>query len=356
VELQGLLRNAEADRRNAAHPVFWTVETDPHKEQKKSYLLTSGDSDRPEKNHEVTPGWPFAPAHLDFRDGRIKAFSDWLTAPTNPLLARVAVNRLWQWHFGEGLHRTPNDFGKLGGGPEHPQLLDWLASEFIRRDFSMKQMHRLMVTSETYQLASTFDPAQADRNVKYDPNNACLWHFRLQRLQAEPIWDAIFAAAGALDTTVGGPSFDIAAPPAKRGKGRPPPPTAQARSSRRAAYIIRGYSSQREIVPHFLQVFDVDDGRVPCPLRTQTVTAPQALFLMNSPIVDQACADFADRLKRESGGDLARAVDLGYRIALARPPSRSETDRALAYLEHDLARLKGFAWLLFNLDEFLYVR
>jgi hypothetical protein len=355
-ELQRLLKKGEAERQNAAHPVFWTVEPDPHKEQRKSYLLTSGDPERPEKNHEVTPGWPFAPAHVDFRDGRIKAFSDWLTTPTNPLLARVAINRLWQWHFGEGLHRTPNDFGKLGGAPEHPRLLDWLASEFLRRDFSMKHMHRLMVTSETYQLASTFDLRLAAPNLKRDPNNVCLWHFRLQRLQAEPIWDSIFASAGALDTTVGGPSFDVAAPPAKHNKEGRASPTAQAHASRRAAYLVRGYSSQREILPHFLQVFDVDDGRVPCPLRTQTVTAPQALFLMNSDIIDQACADFAERLKRESGGDLARAVDLGYRIALARPASRSETDQALAYLEHDLARLKGFAWLLFNLDEFIYVR
>ena len=98
----------------ASLPAFWTVEVDPKRALEKSYILTSGDPDRPEKDHEVEPGWPFAPPAIDFREGRIEAFSDWLTAPENPLFARVAVNRLWQWHFGEGLHRTPSDFRPAG--------------------------------------------------------------------------------------------------------------------------------------------------------------------------------------------------------------------------------------------------
>ncbi len=109
-------------------------------------------------------------------------------------------------------------------------------------------------------------------------------------------------------------------------------------------------------MPNFLQAFDVDDGRAPCPVRTRTVTAPQALFLMNSDEIDKASARFAERLKHECGADLGAAVDLGYRVALARPPSASERERALAYLGSDPAHLTGFAWLLFNLDEFLYVQ
>src|SRR5205085_8958841 len=123
------------------------------------YILSSGEPDRPEKDKPVEPGWPFAPAKIDFRDGRIEAFADWLSAPENPLFARVAVNRLWQWHFGEGLQRTPSDFGTLGGTPSNPPLLDWLASEFVRRGFSMKAMHRLIVTSDTYKLSSAADPS-----------------------------------------------------------------------------------------------------------------------------------------------------------------------------------------------------
>ncbi len=333
------------DRRVPSLPAFWTVEVDPKKALEKSYVLTSGDPDRPEPKHEVAPGWPFAPAGVEFRDGRVEAFSDWLTAPENPIFARVAVNRLWQWHFGEGLHRTPSDFGNLGGTPSNPRLLDWLAAEFAARGFRMKEIHRLIVTSDVYKLASDVDPSRSAPEIAADPENAHLWHFRLRRLEAEPIWDAVFFAANDLDLTAGGPSFDVGG---RRGGGRGP--------TRRGAYMIRGYSTSRDVMPNFLQAFDVDDGRAPCPVRTQTVTAPQALFLMNSEVIDGATAKFAERLKRESGGDLAAAVDLGYRVAVARPPSGSERDAALAYLQGDAGRLKGLAWLLFNLDEFLYAR
>jgi hypothetical protein len=232
-------------------------------------------------------------------------------------------------------------------------LLDYLAAEFVKRKFSMKEMHRLIVTSDTYKLASAVDPALAA--AKVDANNTYLWHFRLRRLEAEPIWDGIFTAAGDLDLAVGGASFDVSGSGGKRGGARAlSPPTT--RANRRAAYMIRGYSTSRDVVPNFLQAFDVDDGRAPCPQRTQTVTAPQALFLMNSDAIDKASARFAERLKKESGGDLKAAVELAYRIALARPPSLAETERALVYLDHDADRLKGFAWLMFNLDEFIYVR
>jgi hypothetical protein len=355
-ELQRQLNQIGVGRRGPSLPTFWTVEVDPKKEAEKSYILTSGDPERPEKNHEVQPGWPFAPATIDFRDGRVEAFADWLTAPENPLFARVGVNRLWQWHFGEGLQKTPSDFGTLGGAPSNRRLLDWLASEFVKRGFSMKAMHRLIVTSDTYKLASDADPALAARNSQADASDTYLWRFRLRRLEAEPIWDAIFAAAGTLDLSVGGPSFDIGAPAGRRGGGLRGNRPVDSGTHRRAAYLVRGYSTSRDVVPHFLQVFDVDDGRAPCPLRTQTVTAPQGLFLMNSDVIDKACAQFAERLKAESRGDLNAAVDLAYRITLARPPSPAERERSLTFLANDQARLKNFAWLLFNLDEFIYVR
>jgi hypothetical protein len=337
-------------------PAFWTVEVDPKKEKEKSYILTSGDLERPELNHEVQPGWPFAPAKIDFHEGRIESFSDWLTAPDNPLFVRVAVNRLWQWHFGEGLQKTSSDFGKLGGSPTNPPLLDWLAAEFVKRNFSMKAMHRLILTSETYKLASEADPELDSANLKADPNNTYLWHFRLLRLDAEPIWDSILAIAGNLDLSVGGPSFDIRSAERKHADGPQKPSVADVHHNRRAAYMIRGYSTNHEVVPHFLQAFDVDDGRFPCPLRTQTVTAPQALFMMNSDEIEKASAHFAERLRKETGGDLRSAVDRAYRSALARPPSAHEMDRALEFLENDPARMKNFAWLLFNLDEFVYAR
>jgi len=338
-------------------PAFWTVEVDRALEQEKSYILTSGDPERPEKNHPVEPGWPFSAGAKDFREGRIEAFSDWLTGKENPLFARVAVNRLWQWHFGEGLQKTPSDYGLLGGRPASQPLLDWLAAEFIARGYSQKAMHKLILTSNVYRLASSGDQEVMKKNLEIDPLRRFLWSFRLQRLEAEPIWDSILTAAGNLDLSLGGPSFDIEArSPRGRGGAGMEEAKAEAKTNRRGAYIIRGFSTSREIVPNFLQAFDVDDGRAPCPVRTQTVTAPQGLFMMNSPEIEKAATMFAERLKQESAGDLAQAVDLGYRIALGRTPSAGEKEKALAYVGSDPNRLKDLAWLLFNLDEFIYVQ
>ena len=333
----------EASRGNGRSPrirSFYTVEIDPLRAQEKSYVLTSADTTRPELDNEVQPGWPFSSGDYDFREGRIEAFADWLTAPDNPLFARVAVNRLWQWHFGVGLHRQPSDFGKQAGEPSHPKLLDWLAAEFVKRGYRMKPMHRLMVTSDAYKRASDAGSEFA-KSQQIDPHNDTLWRFPLQRLEAEPIWDAIHAAAGNLDLEVGGRSFD---------------PRDNDEKQRRGIYIKRGFSQSRDVTPNFLQTFDVDDGRVPCPLRTQTVTAPQSLFLMNSPEIETASKLLAKRIQLESEGDLGKAIQLAYQLTVARPPTEFEANRALDYLQNDAERFKHLCWLLFNLDEFIYVR
>lgn len=352
-ELQRNLNQLPSGRRSSMLPAFWTVEVDAKKALEKSFVLTSGDPNRPEKDKPVGPGWPFAPASPDFREGRIEAFADWLTDAANPFFARVAVNRLWQWHFGTGLHATPSDFGNLGGPPAQPELLDWLADEFVKSGFRMKRMHKLILTSQAYQRASALDPESGDANQKIDPANQYLWHFPLRRLEAEPLWDSIFTAAGTLDVSVGGPSFDIR--PAQGRRRIQGSPRFAGASNRRAAYMVRGYSTSQDVVPHFLQAFDVEDGRAPCPMRTQTVTAPQALFLMNSEPIDRAATQLAERLRRESAGSLTAAVQLAYRLTVARAPSPRETSKALEYLGDDPSRLRGLAWLLFNLDEFLYV-
>src|SRR5262249_2137820 len=184
-ELQAQLNQATGGGRRGgggALPAFWTVETDRARELEKSYILTSGDPERPEKDKPVEPGWPFMPKGTDFREGRIETFSDWLTASENPMFASVSVTRLWHWHFGEGLQKSASDFGTLGGTPSHPALLDWLASEFVARKFSMKQMTRLMVTSDTYKLASDADPAGMAASIKADPQDTWLWRYRVQRL------------------------------------------------------------------------------------------------------------------------------------------------------------------------------
>jgi hypothetical protein len=323
-------------------PVFWIVEEDAKRTSETNHVLTSGDPARPELNRPVQPGFPFARTKPEFREGRREAFVDWLTAAEHPLFARVAVNRIWQWHFGAGLHLASSDFGVLGGEPVHPALLDWLASEFIARKYSMKWLHRLIVTSQAYWRASSGPADHEAANRRIDPANHLLWKFPLQRLEAEPIRDAILLVAGELDLTVGGKSFEGG--------------MADCDSKRRTAYLARGYLSFTNALPDFLQLFDAEDGRVPCPRRNRTVTAPQALFLMNNPLVQAASGRFAERLRKESGGDLPRAVQLGFRIALGRGPTDAEKATALDYIQADPERIKGFAWLLLNLDEFLYVR
>jgi hypothetical protein len=205
-------------------------------------------------------------------------------------------------------------------------------------------------------MSSDEDPATITANTKIDPQNFSLWHFRLERLEAEPLWDSILSAAGTLDTSVGGPSFNVGGGAPRRGGGRGGGAQASQSANRRGAYMTRGFSPSSDVTPLFLQAFDVDDGRVPCPMRTQTVTAPQGLFMMNGEEIDAASAKLAERVMKESGGDLKAAVNLAYRITLNRPPGPSEEDLALSYLKGDPQRVKNLAWLLFNLDEFLFVR
>ena len=157
-----LLKQQRALGRPPELPSYWTVEEDSALLKEKSYVLTTGDPKRPEMDKPVNQAFRFQPADVDFRDGRREAFVDWLTAPANPLFARVAVNRIWGWHFGEGLQRVTSDFGLLGGKPSNQKLLDYLAAEFVAHNYSMKWLHRLIVTSDTYQLASKAEPPAAD--------------------------------------------------------------------------------------------------------------------------------------------------------------------------------------------------
>lgn len=351
-----LIKQQRALARVPALPNYWTVEEDKALLKETSYVLTTGDPKRPETDKPVEPGFPFQPENVDFSDGRREAFVEWLTAPKNPLFARVAVNRIWGWHFGEGLQRITSDFGLLGGKPSNPKLLDYLASEFIAHNYSMKWLHRLIVTSDTYQLSSKPEPLQVARNKKIDARNTYLWHFRLQRLEAEPIWDSIHYSAGDLDLTVGGKSFQLSVPDQKQSIFLPKDALTDSRINRRGAYLTRGYIPSTDVMNNFLTSFDVDDGRTPCPIRTQTVTAPQALFTMNNDLVEQESAKLADVVLREASGDVHAAVSCAYRRTLGRNPSPTELDYALTYIEKDQARMKELAWLLFNLDEFMYVR
>jgi hypothetical protein len=357
---ESLLKEQSALNAPPELPSYWTVEEDKTLLQEKTYILTTGDPKRPEKDKPVDPGFPFMPAGTDLREGRREAFVDWMTAPNNPLFSRVAVNRIWQWHFGQGLQKTPSDFGLLGGKPSNQKLLDYLSSEFVQHNYSMKWLTRLMVTSDTYKMASKADSSVLEADMKADPTNNYLWHFRLQRLEAEPVWDSVKYDSGDLDLAIGGRSFSVLDMPAKGAfetqKKKKIDAAFDTNTNRRSVYMVRGYLPSKDVMPNFLTAFDADDGRVPCPMRGQTVTAPQALFMMNNEMVAKESDRLAHRMLRQSGGSIPVAVNLAYRTTLGRAPSDSELHRALTYINNNPARMSQFSWMLFNLDEFVYVR
>jgi hypothetical protein len=344
----------ELKRDPPALPVFWSVRVGPERIGRKSHIYLGGDRTKP--GEPVQPGFPFAPEGLKVEgDGR-QVFLKWLTAPENPLFARVAVNRLWQWHFGQGLAATSSDFGSRGEAPSDPQLLDWLASEFIGRKYSMKAMHRLIVTSETYRRSSAASPSLLAANQAADPKNKYLWKYPLRRLEAEAVRDAILYAAGDLDLTVGGKSFRGEDIQERRGASTGRTGNYDERRNRRGIYLGRGQDSSMNMMPNFLEVFDAEDGQAPCPRRNHTVTAPQVLLMLNSELTREASKKLARRLRSATGGDPSAAVEEGYKIALNRSPSGAERDYAITYLSGGAERLEGFAWMLLNLTEFIFVK
>jgi hypothetical protein len=318
------------------------VEEDPKRREATRYVLNSGEASRPEKDKVVQPGFLFEPEGTEFRDGLRETFVDWLTGEENDLFVRVAVNRMWQWHFGKGLSDKANDFGSLSREPKLRAVLDALAKEFVEHDFDMKWLHKRIVTSKAYLRASAVDSDQWKGARQQDSSNDYYWRFPLRRLEAEPIHDALLALADRLDLGLGGPSF----------QSDPKLESAQ----RRAIYLKRGFRSRENLLPEFLDAFDAEDGRESCARRNQTVTAPQALWLMNNPLAQKAVKAFGERLEVRSSRDLLAGVQMGYRMAIGREPSSSEIQVALGFMEEQSKPFEKLAWLLVNLDEFIYLR
>jgi hypothetical protein len=294
--------------------------------------------------------------------GRRRALAEWIASADNPLTARVLVNRLWHWHFGRGLVRTPGNFGLMGAKPSHPALLDWLATEFVRQGWSIKQMHRLVMNSETYQMASSFARAP---NQRKDPANTFLWRFPLRRLEAEAIRDAILSASGQLNLQAGGPPFFPAIPKSVREsylQGKWVMSKEEPSSWRRSVYA---YWKRGLKYPMF-EVHDQPDPNVTCEMRNTTTVPTQALTLLNNEFVLIQARHFAERIRREAGADPANQLRVLYRIALAREPDQKESDHFLSFLrgrrdrygsadDADLAALTDLAHVLLNANEFVYI-
>jgi hypothetical protein len=254
----------------------------------------------------VSPPWPGAT-----KTGRRLAFARWLTRPDHPLTARVAVNYLWKGHFGTGIVKTPGNFGKAGASPTHPDLLDWLARGFVRQGWSLKTMHRLVMTSSTYRQSSAMTPERA----KLDPDNALNSGMPLTRLDAEALYDALLLVAGKLDETRGGPADAVEV----RGDGLVTPAESP-RGWRRAVYV----KQTRKHLPTHLENFDYPQMNPNCIDRRSSTVAPQALHLMNNGMVHHLAEHLANRVSREAGADPAKRIERLYLVALGRPPSDEE--------------------------------
>ncbi|MEZ6130806.1 MAG: PSD1 and planctomycete cytochrome C domain-containing protein [Planctomycetaceae bacterium] len=256
------------------------------------------------------------------QSGRL-LFAQWMASTQHPLTARVFVNRVWGWHFGEALVSSTENFGRLGARPSHPELLDWLARTFMESGWSVKELHRNIVLSSAYQMASAHPDDVAAMDA--DPENRLLWKFRMQRLEAEQIRDAILAVSGRLDTSIGGKSVPL------RNRqfvfNHTSVDHTKYDSLRRGAYlpIIRN-----NLYTMFEQ-FDFPDPTMPTGHRNSTVVAPQALLMMNSDLVIDSAAELARSLLAQGGEDSDR-IALAYQRAFGRRPSNEETQRALAFV------------------------
>ena len=329
-----------------------------------AYLLRRGDVSM--KGDPVEPGLP----QVLCGDGslqtvnRRKQMADWIAGADNPLTSRVAVNRIWQYHFGKGIVRTPSDFGATGDKPSHPELLDWLATEFIAKGWSWKAMHRLILSSNTYRQASRF----VEKSAAVDPENRLFWRVAQRRLEGEIVRDSILAVSGKLNPQMFGPGIYPRIDPDIINTGSRPrwPLDAQDNEStwRRSVYIF----VKRSVLLPMIEVFDCPVTTVSAPVRPVSTVSPQALALMNNEFILQQAGFFADRITAEAGNDAAKQVGAAFKLALNRQPSEKELAWALDFLKSQAAgyaerkndkpqaaALRDFCHAVFNLSEFLYV-
>jgi Protein of unknown function (DUF1553)/Protein of unknown function (DUF1549) len=249
--------------------------------------------------------------------GRRLALALWMADRQNPLTARVAVNHIWMRHFGKPIVPTVFDFGHNGRPPSHPQLLDWLAAEFMERGWSMKQLHRLIVTSSAYRMDSVPDAACQ----KIDPDNRYLWRMNPRRLEAEAVRDSLLQVAGRLDDTMGGPDLDF---------------NLGMTSHRRSLYFRHAAEKEME----FLRVFDASSASE-CYRRSETIVPQQALALENSPLALALSRELARQLNAQANADLAGFVEMAFEQVLARRPTPAEQSACLRFLNEQAKRLEN---------------
>ena len=339
-----------------ANPVMQTATVLGHAEIVSDIHLTHR-GDWRAKGDKVGPAFPAVIAagktvvdSPELKLQRRKSLALWLTDPEHPLTARVIVNRVWHWHFGRGIVATPNDFGRQGEEPTHPELLDYLASEFVAQGWSIKQLHRSIMLSETYQRSSEFSEA----NARIDANNRYLWRMNRQRLDAETLRDAVLATSGELNLKAGGrpviPKLSREEYNVMWARNQWPEALDPREHARRSVYLY----VKRTFPMPMLSTFDAPDTTMSCSRRDSTTVAPQALTLMNGEFMVTQAARMAESIAAQASGGPAAWVEAAWLKALHRPPTATERAKALA-LVTDQAGLVRFCLVLLNMNEFLYV-
>jgi uncharacterized protein DUF1553/uncharacterized protein DUF1549/cytochrome c len=318
-------------------------------------VLGGGEVPPPAEKREATGPIPLMPT-----TGRRSALARWITDPANPLTARVMVNRIWQYHFGRGLVATPSDLGTRGGKPTHPELLDWLASEFAGNGWSIKHMHRAIMTSAVYQQQST--PSR--EAVNRDPANLLLSHFSRRRLNADEVRDSVLQATGGLNPKRGGRPVVPPLSDEEKATLTQRPDDAWVVTAdiseylRRSLYLIQKRTFRMQI----MEVFDAPDSMLTCPRRESSTTAPQSLSLFNGSFTLERARSLASRVAAESASDDEAAIRGAWKQLLSREPNPYEMSRAAAFLvtqsKNAGGRNEALAELiraLLNTNEFLYV-
>jgi hypothetical protein len=253
--------------------------------------------------------------------GRRTAFANWVTSPQNPLFARVFVNRVWQHHFGTGIVATPDNLGVSGAKPSHPELLDYLASEFMASGWSIKDLHRLILTSAVYRQSSVPRPELAT----VDPDNRLLAHYPVRRLDAEAVRDSLLAVAGELDPRAGGPFV----PSTRTGEGTIEVAESATGAHRRSVYL----QQRRTQVVTFLSLFDAPSIVTTCGKRTPSTVPLQSLAMLNSEFVRARARHLARRLAAEAGDDPAARLVLAFRLTAGRGPLADERRACEKFLD-----------------------
>ena len=337
-------------------PTLATVRNDPEYPQP-VHVLDRGDHTQPLQAVNPRPlgvllpeDAPTLPQNVENPRSKL---ADWIADPGNPLTPRVMVNRIWLGYFNRGIVNTPNDFGFMGERPSHPQLLDYLAGQLIAGGWKIKPLHRQILLSNAYRQAAK-NPAMEDLGMEKDAANSLLWRGPSRRLTAEEIRDAMLAVCGKLNRRQGGRSImipveealvDLLYDPTQWRVTEDP-----GEHNRRSIYLI----AKRNLRLPFMEVFDQPALLTTCARRETSTHAPQSLELLNGDLSNRLAAAFAERLRREAGGDREEQIDRAYRLAAGRPASAREQAAAQAFLQEQ--SLREFALAMFNLNAFLYLR